>query len=276
MQTETAVKTTHIGHIDGIASMLTDRVNLPAPTSEMHQRYKNAVPFPHLVIDNLFPTETLEDMLEELPPLTDDKWVHDRNAQSVKSNFRSAVDLGPRGYQFAAFLNSAGFLYLLSEMTGIWGLLGDPYLGGAGYHVVPAGGKFEIHADRNTDMNTGLFRRLAMLTYLNHDWDPALGGQLELYNDDATKCEKVVEPIFNRTLIMEIGDKNFHAVRPVLSDTRSRMSFATYYHTVGEKDFKAHSSIYAPTFYQQKEPLGRRLVKDLLPPIMLRALKSVK
>ena len=138
----------HIGHIEGIASMLTDRVNLPAPTSEMYSRYKNAIPFPHLVIDNLFPTETLEDMLEELPPLTDDKWVHDRNAQSVKSNFRSAVDLGSRGYQFAAFLNSAGFLYLLSEMTGIWGLLGDPYLGGAGYHVVPAGGKFEIHADR--------------------------------------------------------------------------------------------------------------------------------
>jgi hypothetical protein len=75
---------------------------------------------------------------------------------------------------------------------------------------------------------------------------------------------------------MEIGDKNFHAVRPVLSDTRSRMSFATYYHTVGEKDFKAHSSIYAPAFYQQKETLGRRLAKDLLPPIVLKALKSVK
>lgn len=276
MQSESAVKTTHVGHVNGIASMLTDRISLPASTSEMLMRYQNATPFPHLVIDNLFPTSALEEMIDELPALSDDKWVHDRNEQSVKSNLRSAVDLGPKGYQFAAFLNSAGFLYLLSEMTGIWGLLGDPYLGGAGYHVVPAGGKFEIHADRNTDMNTGLFRRLAMLTYLNHDWDPALGGQLELYNDDATKCEKVVEPVFNRTLIMEIGDKNFHAVRPVLSATRSRMSFATYYHTVGEKGFKAHQSIYAPTYYQKKQPLGRRLAKDFLPPIVVRSLKSLK
>ena len=264
------------GHITGIATMMEGKVNLPATTAELQVQYKTAKPFPYLVLDNLFPNETLEECIAELPPLTDDKWIHDRNEQSVKSNLRSAVDLGPAGFQFAAFLNSAAFLYLLSEMTDIWGLLGDPYLGGAGYHVVPAGGKFNIHADRNTDMSTGLFRRLAMLTYMNHDWDPAFGGQLELYNDDASKLEKVVEPIFNRTLIMEIGDKNFHAVRPVLHPTRSRMSFATYYHTVGANDLKAHSSIYAPTFYQKKEPLGKRLAKDWLPPVVLRTIKGKK
>jgi hypothetical protein len=271
-----AMTSTSNGHLAGIASMMQGKINLPATTAELQVQYKNAKPFPYLVLDNLFPADTLEDMMAELPPMTDDKWVHDRNENSVKSNLRSAVDLGPHGFQFAAFLNSAAFLYLLSEMTDIWGLLGDPYLGGAGYHVVPAGGKFNVHADRNTDMSTGLFRRLAMLTYLNHDWDPAFGGQLELWNDDATRCEKVVEPIFNRTLIMEIGDKNFHAVRPVFTDSRARMSFATYYHTVGANDLKPHSSIYAPTFYQKKEPLGKRLAKDWLPPVVLRTLKSMK
>ena len=264
------------GHITGIATMMQGKVTLPASTAELQVQYKNAKPFPHLVLDNLFPAHTLEAMLAELPPMSDDKWVHERDEQLVKSNLRSAVDLGPHGFQFAAFVNSAAFLYLLSEMTDIWALLGDPYLGGAGYHVVPAGGKFNIHADRNTDMATGLFRRLAMLTYLNHDWDPAFGGQLELWNEDATKCEKVVEPIFNRTLIMEIGDKNFHAVRPVVTNSRARRSFATYYHTVGEKDLKPHNSIYAPSFYQKKQPFGKQLAKDWIPPFVLRILKSSK
>ena len=268
--------TTHLGYVEGITGLLGDKVHLPALTSEMFDRYKNARPFPYLVLDDFFPEETLQGMIDELPPLSEDKWVHHNADQLVKSNLRSAVDLGPIGYQFGAFLNSAGFLYLLSEMTDVWGLLPDPYFGGAGYHVVPAGGKFLTHADTNVDPNTGLFRRLAMLTYLNHDWEPAFGGQLELWNADATKCEVVVEPVFNRTVIMEIGDVNFHAVRPVLNNSRSRMSFASYYHTVGDKDFKPHFSIYAPSFYLKKEPLGRRLAKDILPPIALRAFKSFK
>lgn len=199
--------------------------------------------------------------------------VHHRNSQFVKSNLRSAVDLGPAGYEFAAFLNSAGFLYLLSEMTGIWGLLPDPYLGGAGYHVVPSGGKFDVHADRNTDLHTGLLRRVVVLIYLNKDWDAAFGGQLELWNADATQCEKTIEPLFNRAVVMEIGDTNFHAVRPVLTDSRSRMSFAAYYHTVGEKGFEEHHSIYAPSFYQKKDPVYKRLARGLVPPLLLRAIR---
>lgn len=264
------------GHIAGIASMMEGKVNLPATTAEIQVKYKTARPFPYLVLDNLFPNDQLEEMLAELPPLTDDKWVHDRNEQSVKSNLRSAVDLGPAGYQFAAFLNSAAFLYLLSEMTDIWGLLGDPYLGGAGYHVVPAGGKFNVHADRNTDMSTGLLRRLAMLTYLNHDWDPDFGGQLELWDTEAKACQEVVQPIFNRTVIMQIGDQNFHAVRPVITESRSRVSFATYFHTVGAKDLKPHSSIYAPSFYSKKESRLKRLAENITPPFVMRTFRPTR
>jgi hypothetical protein len=262
--------------ISGIATLLSDKVNLPVSTSELLASYKNADPFPHLVFDNLFRPETLDQLLNELPPMTDEKWVHERQERLVKSNLRSAVDLGPEAYQFASFVHSASFLYLLSEMTGIWGLLPDPYLGGAGYHVVPRGGLFDVHADRNVDQVTGLHRRLAMLTYLNHSWKPEYGGQLELWDTAGTQCQRVVEPDFNRTVIFEVGDKNFHAVRPVTTDERSRMSFAVYYHTVGDKGLQPHNSIYAPTFYQKKESMGRRLLKELTPPILLRKAKSLK
>jgi len=237
--------------------------------------YKSAQPYPYLVLDDLFPAEILDALLEELPPPSSEKWVHERHEQFVKSNLRSAVDLGEKSYQFVSVLHSAAFLYFLSEITGIKALLGDPYLSGGGYHIVPEGGKFDVHADRNTDHNSGLERRLAMLIYLNKNWKPEYGGQLELWNQKGTKCEKVIEPIFNRTVIFEIGDKNFHGVRPVIGGHGiSRRAFVAYFHTVG-RNLVFHNSIYAPTIYQAKKSLVKRVVREALPPFLFRALKSI-
>jgi Rps23 Pro-64 3,4-dihydroxylase Tpa1-like proline 4-hydroxylase len=260
----------------GIMSMLADSINLPASTAELKNSFKKAKPFSHLVIDNMFPADMLNDLLAEIPSAGDEKWVNESHKHMTKSNLRSAVELGEVGYQFTAFLNSAKFLYLVSELTGIWSLLPDPYMGGAGYHVVPSGGKFDVHADRNIDQNTGLRRRLAMLVYLNKNWDNAFGGQLELWDKTASKCEKVVEPIFNRTVIFEVTDENFHGVRPVMTDERSRVSFACYYHTVPEASLIPHSSIYSPSFYLKKDSFLKRATTQLLPPIVFKAARKIK
>lgn len=259
----------------GILSLLSQRICLPASTEELALSYRNAKPFPYLVIDNMFPEEILERILEEIPEMDDQKWVHYKDDRLVKSNLRSAVDLGAASYEFSSFLHSAKFLYLVSEMTGIWSLLPDPYLAGAGYHVVPSGGHFDVHADRNVEENTGLKRRLAMLVYLNKAWKSEYGGQLELWDLERTRCEKVIEPDYNRTVIFEVGDRNFHGVRPVLSQTRTRKSFAVYYHTVGEKDLLPHSSVYVPIFYHQRKPLHKRILYESTPPFLFRAMRRL-
>jgi len=261
--------------VSGIMSMLGDRISLPASTSELARSFKSAHPFPHLVIDNMFPDHTLDELFAEIPPPTDEKWVHERRERLTKSNLRSAVELGEAGFQFTAFLNSAKFLYLVSELTGIDALLPDPYMGGAGYHVVPSGGKFDVHADRNIDQVTGLKRRLAMLVYMNKNWKTEYGGQLELWDTTGSQCEVVVEPIFNRTVIFEVTDQNFHGVRPVLNKERARTSFAVYYHTVPEPGMIPHNSIYAPSFYLKKEPLRRRVMNEVMPPVLLRAARKL-
>ncbi|MGD0940001.1 MAG: 2OG-Fe(II) oxygenase [Terracidiphilus sp.] len=251
-------------------------LSLDGRVEDLLQSYKSAVPFPHHVFDNLFPGEMLDSLVDELPPLSSDKWVHERHEQLIKSNLRSATDLGDHAFHFASVLHSAGFLYFISEITGVRALLPDPYLTGAGYHIVPEGGKFDVHADRNADHNSGLERRLVMLIYLNKAWRPEFGGQLELWNMDGTRCEKVIEPIFNRTVIFEIGDKNFHAVRPVAKGLAfPRRSFAVYFHTVG-KNLVMHNSLYAPKIFQDKESLFRRILRDTAPPVLVRALKSLK
>ena len=259
----------------GIMSLLDGKVFLPSSTEELHEKYLSATPFPHLVLDNIFPDEALNNILAEIPVMNDEKWVHDRTNRLVKSNLRSAVDLGPKSNEFVGFIHSAKFLYLMTELTGVRSLLPDPYLGGGGYHVVPAGGRFDVHADRNIDQNTGLARKLAMLIYLNKDWKPEYGGQLELWDTTGSRCEKVVEPIFNRTVVFQITDQNFHGVRPVLAPDRSRKAFVEYLHTVPAADLIPHQSIYAPSFYLAKEPFYKRVVKDLMPPLFLRAFKKV-
>lgn len=267
----------------GIMSVLKDKVSLPDTPENLCHAYKTAKPFPHLIIDSMFPAGQLEDLVAEMRPLNTEHWVHEDNDHLKKANLRSAVDLGDTGFRHTALLHSAGFLYLLSELTGIWELLPDPYLQGAGYHIIPQGGKFDVHVDRNTAYETGLNRRLTLITYLNKSWEREYGGQLELWNSDGTRCDVVVEPVFNRTIIFEIADKNYHGVpQPVAAPNgRSRNSFAVYYHTAGvreNKDFTPHGSIYAPSFYGTEKNVSafRQTIKDITPPILVRGFRKLQ
>jgi hypothetical protein len=265
----------------GIASYLSDTITLPDSVENLAARYKNAKPFPHILLDNIFPDAMLDSLINEQPSMDRDKWVHEDNEHLQQFNLRSAVDLGKTGYQLSSFLNSAKFLYFLSELTGIWNLLPDPYLQGAGYHVIPHGGSFDVHADRNTAYETGLMRRLSLIIYLNKNWKHEYGGQLELWNTDASKCEAVVEPEFNRTIVFEITDTNFHGVpSPIAApEGRTRNGFVVYYHTavVGSAtELNPHTSIYAPSFYRKEKVSLKSVVRDCIPPIVMRRLKKMR
>jgi hypothetical protein len=259
-----------------VLSLVRCNLSLSRSVGDLFDDYRHAKPFPHLVLDDLFPPDRLDALLDELPPASGENWVHERNERYVKSNLRSAVHLQEHAYAFTSVLHSAAFLYFLTELTGIKALLPDPYLRGAGFHIMEEGGRFEVHADTNTDNYCGLHRRLALMIYLNKDWRPDLGGQLELWNQDATRCEKVIEPQFNRTVIFEIGDTNFHAVRPVVSGLGARRkSFAAYFHTV-TLDLEFHNSIYTPSIYVDRVPLLQRVARATLPPFIWGALKDLK
>jgi hypothetical protein len=259
-----------------VLSFVRSNLSLSRSVSDLLDDYRHAKPFPHLILDDLFPPEELDALLDELPPVSAENWVHERNERYVKSNLRSAVYLREHGYAFTSVLHSAAFLYFLTEMTGIKALLPDPYLRGAGFHVMEEGGRFEVHADTNTDNYCGLHRRLALMIYLNKGWKPGFGGQLELWNQDSTRCEKVIEPLFNRTVLFEIGDTNFHAVRPVISGLGARRkSFAAYFHTV-TRNLEFHNSIYTPSIYHDRQSLLQRVVRATMPPFIWEALKALK
>jgi hypothetical protein len=250
-------------------------VRLPKDLRSLRSEYQNAKPYPHLVLDGLFSTVALEEVLAEMPEWNSKAMVHQREDYLTKASLRSAVDMGDRTFDFVSAIHSAPFLYLISQITGVEALLPDPYMTGAGLTIVPEGGRFDIHADRNTDHYCGLRRRLVMLIYLNKDWSPELGGQLELWDSAATACQRAVMPEFNRVVLFEVEDTNLHAVRPVTKGAgRVRRSMIVYYHTV-DSQVVLHNSIYAPKYLQKKEPFLRRASREVLPPFVYRLAKRV-
>ena len=80
--------------------------------------------------------------------------------------------------------NSATFLKFLENLTGINGLIPDPYFHGAGMHQIENGGHLGIHVDFNWLEKLRLDRRVSILLHLNEDWKEEYGGHLELWNQD--------------------------------------------------------------------------------------------
>jgi hypothetical protein len=264
----------------GIEGVLTDEIRLTANLNSFRADYRSAKPFPYLVLDHLFSEELLDRVVREMPPPDEENWIQCDDDHLRQFSLRSAVNLGEAGFQLVSFLHSARFLYFLSEVTGIWELLPDPYLQGAGYHLMPRGGKFDVHIDRNTAYSTGLIRRLSLLIYLNKDWKHEYGGQLELWSKDGEQREVIIEPTFNRTTIFEITDENYHGVPSVVRcpKGRSRNCFVAYYHTVeshGIKEVTPHTSVYGPRSYRPRTSILRQLVKALVPPVMLRIVRTL-
>ena len=126
---------------------------------------------------------------------------------------------------------------LHQELTGIKGLIPDPYFEGGGLHETKRGGHLGVHADFNVHERLRLERRLNLLVYLNEDWADDYGGQLELWNKDMSDCAVRVKPVFGRAVIFNTALDSFHGHPDPLAcpADRSRRSIATYYYTAAEE-----------------------------------------
>lgn len=264
-----------------LKEFLTSEICLPQDIGLLRQAYRAAKPFPHVVMDGIFSATLLERVTAEATRLKSDQWIQIHQDQLEKvQRMRSALEIGNAGRDLVTLLHSAGFLYLLSEITGIWQLLPDPYLQGGGHASMRRGDYFKIHADRNVAYDTGLTRRLAMIVFLNKDWPRDYGGELELWNEEGTRCETAIAPVFNRTVLFEVAYPNYHGVpRPLACPPdRMRHSFLVYYHTVGVgmgDKITPHTSRFAPQFYRRSKSLLRRAAEQITPPIVLNAARRI-
>ena len=221
-----------------------NRVQLLALAMRYRKAYDKAMPFPHVVIDDFLPTNVANVAFDKFPPPNAALWLdwtqRDTVHQPKKLGVGSAERLAQASpcLQHILFtLNSYAMLEFLEALTGIQGLIPDPYFTGGGLHQILPGGKLTIHSDFNFDQKLKLYRRINVLLFLNRDWKEEYGGHLEFWEPTMTRCVKRVLPIFNRCVIFNTDKNSYHGHPEPLNtpNTITRKSFALYYYSRDSK-----------------------------------------
>lgn len=233
-----------------------DLENLPARGKALHRQYLEGSPFPHIVMDHFMEDEWLEQALLEFPDVDHSEFYAYDNPLEKKFAYDQIFKLPPRIREILIQMNSPVFLCFLEELTGIQGLIPDPYYRGCGIHMVGRGGKLDIHLDFNKHRKLGLNRKLNVMLYLNKNWEEIFDGHLELWSSREiggqrvlNQCEKKIAPLFNRFVAFACTERSFHGHPEPLKcpEGWSRKAvMAAYYVSPNREETqeKDHSTLY--------------------------------
>jgi hypothetical protein len=246
--------------------------------ANLRSRYVKADPFPHLVFDNLFPAQCLEDVARDFDRAHSVRW------RKIQSGFQSRQvsvpdsPLPPVVQQYFNIVNSGPFIRFLSDITGVPDLIPDPALYGGGMHQVRGGGTFDIHVDFEQHPRTLLKNRLVVITYLNEGWGEEDGGDLELWRLKPRQRVTSVLPIFGRTVIMGQSKVAAHGHLQPIRDGRTRRSVTAYFYTNGFLPMITNDLL--PTVYvsrkgQSLSQSAELMLRLITPPFILGGLKSL-
>jgi len=259
-----------------VETLLTDVDGARSMARQYAAAYQAASPYPHICIDNFLPDAVLERVLADL-----------RNRPEKETSFARAQENKKVSYvpeRLPAYtknlfyaLNSRPFLLFLEEMTGIEGLIPDPFFFGAGVHEVANGGHLDIHADFNLHSKMKVERRLNTLIYLNKGWREEWGGSFEIWDKEMKGKVHSFTPLFNRMVTFSTTSDSFHGNPAVVNhpEGKSRDSIALYYYTATWDDSrKSHSTLFKPrpNSVDKKDyaEIRRDVLRDFTPPMLYR------
>jgi 2-oxoglutarate-Fe(II)-dependent oxygenase superfamily protein len=259
-----------------------DAVTLKQKGVDLHEQYAAADPFPHIAIDDFVSPEILNACLDYFPDAPDpDSQTFDRNQERYKTSFNPDY-LPAQLRSFFYALNSQPFISFLENMTGVEGLIPDPYFLGGGFHETKQGGHLSVHADFNFHPKLKLERRLNLLIYLNKDWEDGFGGELELWDVDMKACVRRVVPAFNRCVVFSTNATSYHGHPAPVNhpQQKPRRSIALYYYTA---TWDGTARDFTTQFKKRPESSDKidwsvkrsELINDFLPPIVARNLRRV-
>jgi Rps23 Pro-64 3,4-dihydroxylase Tpa1-like proline 4-hydroxylase len=210
--------------------------NALSNTTHLAEIFASAKPFPHVVIENFLDNEFATVIHDEVRATVANINASNDITQKRKVACTDWNLFGENTFKLISFFNSAAFISYLEEITGISGLLPDPWLEGGGIHQTWRGGFLKMHTDFNWNEKLRADRRINILLYLNKDWLPEYGGELVLKKVDED-TQKSFPPLFNRLIIFNTNDTTLHGQPHPLKfpETYPRASIALYYYTSGLK-----------------------------------------
>jgi hypothetical protein len=205
---------------------------------DLSSAYRNAQPFPSLVVDGLFNEQILGQIVSVFPSMQNmgGRQFDDQYQKKVGTSIDLHERLPAVSLDFLIFLNSDRFRNLLTSICGLENLIPDPLFKGGGLHQCGNGGKLAVHVDFNKLKNHPLLknmeRRLNVIVFLNKKWKDEYNGDLELWSGQSSTPARMISPIFNRTVIFETTAKSYHGhPRPLACPVGiTRKSIAAYYY----------------------------------------------
>jgi hypothetical protein len=242
--------------------------------------YQSNTPYPNIYFDDFLPPAVTQAVLRDFPEPKQLAWTEFADKDQAKLAFDVVEKLPCSIREVLYFLNSKPMVEFLETLTGIAGIIPDPYYVGGGLHQIKRGGYLEVHADFNRHSKLKLDRRLNLLLYLNQDWREEYGGHFELWNTDMSGAARKVLPLFNRCAIFSTTSTSYHGHPTPLAcpPGRTRKSIATYYYSNGrpeEEVTDGHSTL----FQTRKDAPGslrigavKKAIRAITPPLVMDAL----
>lgn len=249
---------------------------------DLQVQYASAKPFPHIAIDDFMPPSLLEGCLDDFPGADDAEHTYNRAQERLKRSFSPDL-LPPRTRELFYSMNSRPFIQIIENISGIKGLIPDPYFLGGGFHEIAEGGHLSVHADFNHHTLMNLERRINVLIYLNKDWTDEYGGQLELWDNSMTRRVHSYVPLFNRCVIFSTTSMSNHGNPTPVHHPAGvpRRSIALYYYTAtwdGSKRGRTTQFRVRPDSDDRTDISVKRreLAVDLIPPLLYRSVQRLK
>ncbi len=223
---------------------------------EQRSSYLNKAPFPHIALDNLFADDLLEAVRQDVIGL-----------QQPSADPHA---IGPTARRLLLDLCSARFCLFLEALSGIEGLIPDPYFEGSGAHALASGHKLAMPASADWHPRLKLNRRLGLLVYLNPDWNEQWGGALELWDSGSLDQRAIIAPSFNKTVIFSTDERAQYGHPSPLACPEEVMarSLHLYYYSSGRP-----MAAYAPT--PQIQPVSAPYLETFEPQLRSRRKSSL-
>lgn len=228
--------------LEQISKIVNPKLLTDLKIEELHNRFANAPFCNHIFLDDFFTEETANLLYENFPPFESLNVIRKSLNENKREDY-NFEEWHPIFQQVRETLASKEFGEIISRITGIDGLFTNFESLGQGVHQGAEGSYLDVHIDVNVNVEKKIWRRINLLVYLNKQWKPEYGGDIELWDVEMKNCV-VKYPCFMNKALIFLTDKNSpHGYSKInVPKGESRKSYYAYFYTPLEDGVKYEDS----------------------------------
>jgi len=198
----------------------------------LQTQFTEACPFEHIIIPNFLNSQFAETLYNEFPEdITSDNWHKYYNPIEIKYANDNIEKMPDEIQKMFYLLSTKEICSKFSKLSNISGLEHDPYLHGAGLHVLPRNGRLHLHLDYEKHPYLNKERRLNVILYLTKGWKEEWNGDTQLWDKNMNKCIVRSPVVFNTAIIFKTNEVSWHGLPEKITcpEGTLRKSLAYYF-----------------------------------------------